>query len=255
MITSHFKVERSNLGTYLRVQRYSYSLIDFLNEHNMLKDEYKMLATPNVKQKVTTLYVPVKLAKKLPFILAATTCRQLSSCLCNTSNLNLVKSRLKNYYCEDYFEKIVSVFGNDKAWNEFEIASQWKPKFRFVATKHYCGVPVIPYFKFMTYNLCSRRHRVITTPYVDRANLLVEIYWNDNKETIFERDSWTSIVLSRINMSKSRFSRFINNPNISEKVLSDFKEAISIVDANQKLLSKDGLKLQKDLNMIRNLAL
>lgn len=255
MITSQFKIETSNFGTYLKVHTYSHSLFNFLNELGMLEDEYRVLTTSSArKQKFVVIYVPTRLAKKMPFILAATACKQINKCLCNTNNLYLVRNRLKNYYCEDFFKKLVSIFGNDKAWNEFEIDAKWKPKFQFVDSKNLCTEPATPYFKFITYKLCSNRYRNVKGSQTTfKTRRLVEMYWNNKTTTFNKRFSLHSVVLCGANITKSMISRFINKPY--EKGAQNLKEALVMINANQKLLTKDGLELQKDLNMVRNLAL
>ena len=255
MNTMQFDIELSNLGIYFKayankVYSYKHSLFNFLNSYGMLKKEYKDLVLPHTKQQIWFVYIPVKMAKKIPFIVAASTCGQLNNCLRNAGNLNLVKNRVKNYYCEDFFKKIVSVFGNKKAWNEFKITSEWKPKFRFTRSSEYeTSTSSFPYFKLITYLVLCRRKKSLH-PY--KGDNLISVCWDNNVETPILIQPH---ILKRLDhISKKKILKVFNN-NSKKKVIENFREIIEAINLNKDLLTKDGLKLQKDLNLIRALVL
>ena len=268
MLNANFKVERSNLEPCLRTSVHKYSLFKFLDNYNMLKEKYKVLIrlTSSTNQKTPTLRVPAKLANKMPFILAATKCEQLEKCLYN-STLKLVKSRVKNYYCENFFKKLVSIFGNEKAWTEFRITSEWKPKLKFTKIEYKWSEPIVSYFSFMTYKECVRKKRIAKYPYECTSRFLISVYWGSNKEMFrfYQPVQWKEIksnnktllikqpILWRSlnSISKIKISRILNNPN--EKAVRDFRSLLAGLEKNRDLLTEDGIKLQKDLNLARTL--
>ena len=242
MISANFKVERSNIGTYLKTYIYRYpSLFNFLNKQNMLKEKYKALVVPGINYQFSELFVPVKMASKMPFILVALVCERLNDCLSNTGNLKIVKSRAKNYYCEDLIKKLVSIFGNEKAWDEFEINNEWKPKLKFT-NKSKVEYPqlVVPYFSFMKYEVDYFRR--------SGSSFMVSLCWA-NKRIVYIKQPFLLFKLN--NISKRRISRVLNNPN--KKTVNDFQSISEVLEDNKDLLTEDGIILQKDLNLIRTL--
>ena len=245
MLNANFKVERSNFEPCLRTSIHKYSLFNFLKEHDMLKEKYKVLTELILNTYQPLLSVPAKLASKMPFILAATKCEQLEKCICN-NNLKLVKSRLKNYYCEDFFKKLVSVFGNEKAWNEFGITSMWKPKLSFVKIERFRPEPSVPYLKFMTYKECTHRRPTFRIKYVI-TRLLIGIRWDNSDVSIKHLDSLWKVN----NISKIKISRTLNNPD--ESIVNHLMSAADILEDNKQVLTKDGARLLKDLSLFRTL--
>ena len=242
-------LNKSYIKILLDSNKYRFSMFNFLDKQRMIKEKYRKIVDSicayDCHCKSLWMYVPVKAMNKLPFVLSTLECKQITKCFRGKISIELVKERVKNYYCEDFFRKLVSIFGNEKAYEEFDISEQWKPKLSFVRKSYDCCPDILsPHFNFAQYKLIN--HYGIRKGIPFWFGVIAS--WTNEKSPCIKQHNTTSI-LSKI--SKQKISRVLNKPN--KKVVKNIQKAVSILKNNKKLLSEDGTEMLKDLSLIRTL--
>ena len=228
----------------LATRKYKLSLLYFLNQQKMLRRKYKeILDSVYEHWQLTTLYLPIKMLSELPFVLSVLNCKEINNCLYDNPTTKLVKKRAENYYCEDFFKKLVSIFGNEKAYDEFDVSKQWKPKLSFAKRSYDCCPYILsPHFNFMQYKLINHAGtRKVTTCWFG-----VIASWTKEKSPCIEQYNPTCML---DNITKRRISRTLNK--LDEKAVGDFRESIHVLENNKKFLSKDGIEMLKDLSLVK----
>lgn len=250
-MTTEIFLDKSCVKILLESNKYRLSLLNFLDKQKMLKKKYKEIADDkrayDCHLQSLWLYVPIKMLSELPLILSALDCKQIARCFRDrgSTSTKLVKERVKNYYCGDFFRRLVSIFGNEKACEEFDVSKQWKPNLSFIKrTYDCCPLILSPHFNFAQYKLVNH--------YGVRGRIPfwfgVIVRWTNEKPLCIKQYNPTS-TLSKV--SKQTISKALNKPN--EKVAKNIQKAVSILENNKKLLSEDGVELLKDLSLVRTL--
>ena len=238
-----FCITHCHIIPELRIINMSNCLV-VLNKLKLLDDKFKFLLTTNYYSSIE--FSDKKLVRLLPLLLYFDTPEM--KMICNKcKNLKAFKSRCHNYYCDNYMRNMLSIFGNEKAWQEFNIQSTWKPKM------HYKKVPFSCYYGII--------HNVRGTSLFKflRYKINCISYWGNNK----------NLNITRIMMSKSRLiwnsDAFILHPEVrsrrklsmlcnQQKNLKTFDSIISYLITLKDILSDDGQELLKDVTLFKNLV-
>ena len=232
-----------------------------LQKFDLLNDKFDFLCKPGSVFHIESL-------KILPFLFYADTIETKTICT-NCKNIKMLKARTHNYYCDTYMKNIISVFGNKKSWEEFNITKLWKPRIVYLKTKDSYG----SIFPIQTNLLNLTRYK---KSYSIHGYLFQSfIYWSDNsisvsqtynklksanliyttqKEDLFVFDKlkYNTICyeLRRPEMrSRRKLSMLINQQKYSPSVNRIIKKLNSV----KSVLSEDGQKLLSDLFFVKNI--
>ena len=230
-----------------RRDRVQQSLFSFLDEHKMLKTRVKDYVSYGVEWCDFSL----KLVKLLPFFILAFRCKEINSIFSSeVKSLKMFKNRAKNYYCMSLVKKLVSIFGNERAWDEFEISSQWKPKFKFVKLDYYF-VPCTSLIK-----CCCYKQNVVFLYDIQTSTTIESL--NQDYNPIDSDDLSCCLYDFYSTLPESRSRRKINivlnnslrlkKRDAVSRLLNSFANIRRLF--GEDIITDDGLELYKSLNML-----
>ena len=232
---------------YINKFKYSnYDLIQFLDESNLLKQE--------IKNKIVFMHyryysISPKLIKLLPFFIMALRCREINAIFdSQVKSLRIFKNRAQNYYCEDLVKKLISIFGNRRAWDEFNIKSKWKPKFKFTKLNYYY-LPCTSLIK-----CCQYKDTIIAI--WNESPMGSDMHKSfDDRQIACIKNSFYNVQSGLVPWRSKRKINMILNGSAKDNDKYYRKNLLSSLDTIKQLLGEDtltadGVKLYKDLNML-----
>ena len=232
------KVDKFDNELYLHIYQDVESILSILQELKLLSNKYKDL--PMQKHLVLKEDNCWSLKDKKMFVISHT--NEIS--FLKSKNIKELKRKCHNYYCDNFIKNFISVFGNERAKEEFEIEKVWDPEINILSLDnesfHYFFMNSLTWSSLLNVRAYSQSFLFC---------------WNKKISNVRVKSMTGIFANSLVNIKASQRSRrklsMLVSKNQTSHLLNRFYDDLTFYSP---LLSKDGQDLLRDLEFIKNLS-
>ena len=221
-------------------------LIPLLYEFGLLHSLFEPLAKCATLCGRRKVRLPLQFRKFAHYLLVCDSI-EMTTCCYHCKDIKMLKSRAVNYYCQHHLRNMVSVFGNEKAWELFDITKKYRCNITSVETRYY-NLPITEGVITKVNKYTSAFSLRLSHNYQSGRVKVLAFDAEKHKKLHLKLNCLELNALFPRALKTSRRKIVNNTTNNSIRILHDAMKKYYF------LLSEDGENLMRDIGVVRAIS-